>query len=146
VAAILAGISALYAIAALTPLHEAIQIAMGHGAEMIVACIFLHRALGGEQVHPRAERPAYAFARIFILLDDLRLAAGLIASPERRVEYEHAKGGGAWMDLSQIARRFFATDLTLAASLLLIGTLSIPILCFVVHRRRQASRPGLEAG
>lgn len=111
-------LAGLYTLAAFTPLHELIRLSMGHGAELIVSGIFIYRALSGEKAH--GERPAYAFAGLFMLLTDMRFAYGLMTSHERRVEYEMAKGGGGWMDLSLIARTHLGLDLETVAALLLV--------------------------
>ncbi len=139
--AALAGIAAAYSLAAFTPVHELLQLAMGHGTELIIAGIFLHRAISGESIQIRAERPAYAFAAIFILLYDVHFASGLLFSQERRVEYEMAKGGGSWMDFSQIAESYLGTDVRMVAGIFLLCCALPPLACFILHRRRLRS-PG----
>ncbi len=136
--AALAAITAAYSLAAFTSIHEVLRLFMGHGSELIFAGIFLHRAISGERIQIRAERPAYAFAGAFILLHDIHFASGLLLNQERRVEYELAKGGGSWMDFSQIAEIYLGTELKNVAGLFLFCCALPPLLCLIVHRRRAA--------
>jgi hypothetical protein len=129
-------IVAAYTLSAFTPMHEVLQLFMGHGAELIFAGIFLHRALDGEKVRTPAERPLYAFAGCFILLSDLRFALRLLFSAEQRQRYEEAKGGGHWMDFSRIAEEYLGTDLETVAAVFLLCCLLPAVLAFLVHRHR----------
>lgn len=140
----LAVLVALYSVAAFTPLHEILQIFMGHGAELIFAGLFLYRALSGEKIRTPAERPAYAFAGFFILFSDLRFAYGLWSNHERRVEYELAKGGGSWMDFSRIARDYLGVELTTVAAFFLLLCLLVPPAVWLAFRFRSRVREGVD--
>jgi len=135
---VLAAAAGFHAVASFTRLHELLQLFMGHGTELIIAGVFIYRALSGEKVRVQAERPVYAFAGFFILFDNVRFAGGLLTSHERRVEYELAKGGGAWMDLSQIAADFVHTDLAPVAGFLLLLTIAVPFVTLYAFRKREA--------
>jgi len=130
-------LAAVHAFAAFTSLHEMVELAAGHGAELIVAGIFLYRAMSGEKIRAEAERYAYAFAGAFILFDNVRLMSGLMTSHERRVEYELAKGGGAWMDLSRIGAEYLHVDLVPLAGFFLVLTFVVPFLALYCFRNRK---------
>lgn len=129
-------IAAAYTLAAFTPVHQVLQLFMGHGAELIFAGIFLYRALTGEKLRTPAERPLYAFVGCFILLSDLRFAFRLLFSSEQRQLYEEAKGGGHWMDFSRIAEEYLRTDLETVAAAFLLCCLLPAVLPFLVYRHR----------
>ena len=140
---VLAGSVVLYSLAAFTPFHEALQLLMGHGAELVFAGIFLYRALSGEKIRVAGERSAYAFAGLFLFLSDVRFALGLMTSHEKRVEYELAKGGGAWMDFSRLADEFLHAPLQSVAALFLVGCILAPATCLVVYLQRERIREGI---
>jgi len=129
------GLAGLYALFALTPLHELLIGFMGHGAELLFAGIFLYRALSGSAVKVRTERPLYAFLAFFIVASDARFAAGLVRSPLERELYAEAKGGGDWMDFSQLARGI-GLELETVAGLFFLLTLAVLPLAWWVFRRR----------
>jgi hypothetical protein len=104
-------VAGLYALAAWTPLHDPVITAMGHGAELIVAGVFLHRAASGRACHHGAERVAYGFVGWFVTFDNLRFARRLVTSPFHREMYEQAKGGGHWMDFSVLAEQYLRVPL-----------------------------------
>jgi hypothetical protein len=139
---VLADLTALYSLLAWTPAHEAAIVLGGHGSELVFAGIFLHRAVSGEGLKTRAERPAYAFVAFFTLLFDVRFALRLIASPLERAIYEEAKGGGHWMDFSRLADDYLHASLPVVALLFLLACALPPLLAVLAHRYR----PQLEIG
>jgi hypothetical protein len=142
--AALAVLTAAYSLAAWTPLHEVLHLFMGHGFELIFAGIFLYRAVSGEKIKVRAERPLYAFAGFFLLLCGIRFAWRLIYSPEHRMMYEQAKGGGHWMDFSRIAEEYLHTDLAPVAGFFMLCCILPPIVVLLVYRNRDSIRSFLE--
>jgi len=116
-----------YTLAAFTPVHEAIEVAMGHGSELIFAGIFLYRALDGRACRVPAERPLYAFCAFFILLNDVVFALGLLTSASKVADYEDAKGGGHWMDFSRLAEDFLHVDLQAVAFFFLLACVLVPV-------------------
>jgi hypothetical protein len=135
--AAVAGLAGLYTLVALTPLHEQLIGFMGHGTELIFAAIFLYRALSGSAVRLPVERPLYAFVGWFILASDVRFALGLIWNPAERQLYADAKGGGDWMDFSQIAR-FFGAELEAVAGIFCVMALLVVPATWAVYRHRHA--------
>jgi hypothetical protein len=136
----LAGVVALggvaYVLVAVTRVHELLQIAAGHGAELVVAGWFLYRALAGTGLRVEAERPAYAFSACFILLGDVRFAWGLFSSATQRAAYAAAKGGGDWMDFSRLAREYLGTGLEQVSAAFLVMTLAVPVVVVWIHTSR----------
>ena len=128
-----------YTLAAFTPVHEAIEVAMGHGSELIFAGIFLYRALDGRACRVPAERPLYAFCAIFILLSDVAFALGLLTSPSKVADYEDAKGGGHWMDFSRLAEEYLHVDLQAVAFFFLLACVLVPVAAVAAQRRSAAS-------
>jgi hypothetical protein len=124
-----------YTLAAFTPVHEAIAVAMGHGSELVFAGIFLYRALDGRACRVPSERPLYAFCAFFILLHDVVFALGLLTSASKVADYEDAKGGGHWMDFSRLAEEFLHVDLQAIAFFFLLACVLVPV--FAVWAQRQ---------
>ncbi len=120
-----------YTLVAFTPLHEAIEIAMGHGSELIFAGIFLYRALTGSACRVPAERPLYAFCALFILLSDAAFALSLLTSSARVADYEDAKGGGHWMDFSRLADDYAHVDLQAIVFVFLIAVVLVPFAAYL---------------
>jgi hypothetical protein len=113
-----------YSAALLMSGADAVIIAMGHGAELLFATVFIHRAVSGRACHHDAERPLYAWIGFHIVFHDMRFAWGLLTNPFQREMYEQAKGGGHWMDFSRLAEGHFGVSLEAVAAGFLV-------LCFL---------------
>ena len=124
-----------YTLVAFTPLHEAVEIAMGHGSELIFAGIFLYRALTGNACRAPGERPLYAFCAFFILLNDVVFALSLLTSAASVADYEEAKGGGHWMDFSRLAEDYVHVDLQAIVFLFLIAVVLVPFAAYLASTR-----------
>lgn len=122
VVATIAGYSALV----FTAGHEVVMIAMGHGAELFFAGLFLHRALSGRACHHAAERVLYAWVGFHVVFHGLRFAYGLVTSSFQREMYAAAKGGGHWMDFSRLADEFFGVPLEAVAGVFFVLCLLPP--------------------
>ncbi len=128
---------ALYSVAVFTPTRDLLITAMGHGAELIIAGVFLYRALSGSQILRSQERPLYAFLGAYIVLADAWFAYNLIASPEHRAAYEEAKGGGHRMDFSLIAEEHLHVRLAVVAASFLLACAMPVLAAFLFHRYGQ---------
>jgi len=124
--ALVAALTAIYALLLATSGHEIAMVAMGHGGELVFATLFLHRALSGRGCKLEAERPLYAWIGFHIVFHDLRFAWGLLTSGFAREMYEDAKGGGHWMDFSRLAEEFFRVPLETVAFFFLLMCLLPP--------------------
>lgn len=89
----LAGLAGLYASIVFSDWSEVLILAMGHGTELIIAGIFLYRAMSGNSVLRVDERPAYAMAGFLILFYDVGFAWGLTTDEFARELYDEGKGG-----------------------------------------------------
>jgi hypothetical protein len=125
---------AVYSVAVFTPIRDLLITAMGHGTELIIAGVFLYRAVCGRQVLRSEERPLYAFLGLYLILADAWFACRLIASPEHREAYEEAKGGGHQMDFSLIAEEHLHVRLAVVAAIFLLAC-AVPVAAaFLFHR------------
>jgi hypothetical protein len=131
----------LYSVLVFTAAGDVAMIAMGHGAELVFAALFLHRALSGNACHHAAERAAYAWIGFHIVFHDLRFAFGLLTNGFQREMYEAAKGGGHWMDFSRLADEYFGVSLQAVAAAFLFLCLLPPAIALAVS----ALRPELAA-
>lgn len=124
----------IYSVAAFSPLRELLILAMGHGMELVIAGIFVYRAMSGSQILRGEERPLYAFLGLYLILSDALFAGGLIASHEHRADYEDAKGGGHAMDFSRIAEDHLHVRLEVVAGLFLLICVVPMFVAFLAHR------------
>jgi hypothetical protein len=109
------GLATGYTAALLTSFAGVAIVAMGHGAELAFATLFIHRAVTGNACHHAVERPLYAWIGLHIVSHDMRFAWGLLSNPFQRELYEDEKGGGHWMDFSQLAEQFHVSLEAIAA-------------------------------
>ena len=123
----------LYSVAAFTPLHGLLGAAMGHGAELLVAGIFLYRALSGSQVLRREERPLYACLGLCLLFGCSRSAFELVTSEAHREAY-HVVHGDLVMDLDAIADEYLHWPLERVAGLYLLACILTPVAAFLAYR------------
>ncbi|PRQ04184.1 hypothetical protein ENSA5_10220 [Enhygromyxa salina] len=130
---------ALFMVVAVSPAHRHLIVLMGHGNELIIATVFIYRALSGAAIKLPAERPLYAACGLFIVFESLRFGFGLMTSEALREIYEQAKGGGHVMDFSRLAGEFAVRVKTLAA-LFFMSALALPGLAFLLFRYRERIR------
>lgn len=131
-------VAGVHVILGFTRAHEAIQLAAGHLSELVFAGWFLWRALDGSALRTRAERPAYAFAGSFLVLNAITFAWKLATSEAARAEYGAAKGGGHWMDFSRLASEFLGWELDTVARLYLVAAVVTPGLVALAWHARSA--------
>jgi hypothetical protein len=129
-------LAALYSWTAFTDVHQILGLFMGHGTELIIAGIFLYRAISGSAILEALERPLYAFVAFFILFEDIRFSYQLSTSQVHRIMYEDAKGGGHWMDFSRISEEFLGVELSTVAVAFLICCILTPIAVVGVFKCR----------
>jgi hypothetical protein len=139
-----ASAAAVWAVLLASGADELVILVCGHAFELMFVVLFAARAISGNGVRGAADRAAYAFAATFVWSTNLALAWGLAFRHEARVEYELAKGGGAWMDLSRIAREFAGLSLESVAGFYLIVVLLVPVAVRFVDRIRAAARSAVD--
>lgn len=133
---VLAAFTLLHVAIAATAAHEALHLAAGHGAEIVFAVIFLWRGVTGRACHVRLEQPLYVMAGTFLLVHLAVFAGELASSPAARDDYENAKGGGGWMDLSRLAV-MTGSDVASLAGLLVVAALAAPLVVWAAVRRSE---------
>ncbi len=126
-------LTGLYTLAAFTPIHEMLFVAMGHGFELIFAAIFLYRALTRWGCRYPIERPLYAMLGFFIVLFNLRFAWMLQFSDVFRELYLLGKGG-IDHDLVRLARDFFHTDFATVVGVYGFFVIVTPAVPFLLYR------------
>jgi len=141
--AVLAGAVVVHGLLAYTRGHRVLILFMGHGTEVLLAGVFLYRALSGSAVRLRIERPLYAFCGFFILICDVIFALGLITNPLNRARYESARAAGHWMDFRRIAEHHLHVDLSVVAAVLLVCCVVAPVLSFLAFRYQARLRAAL---
>ncbi len=114
--ALIVGLTCVYSLLLFSPAHEGVILAMGHGAELGFAALFLYRAFTGRACHHAVERAAYAWIGFHIVIHDALFAHGLATSALAREIYGDAKGGGHWMDFSRLAGEFLQVPLAYVAA------------------------------
>jgi hypothetical protein len=133
----------VYPVLAFTIWSDTLIVALGHGTELIIAAIFLYRAMSGRSIIQPAERPVYAFLGFFIVIYNVAFNYQLITSTTFRFEYEYAKGG-MQMDYSVLAGEYFHTGLVTVAKVFLILALATPFISLAIHLVR-TQRAGISA-
>jgi len=133
-------LTAIYTLFALSPIHEMLFVAMGHGFELLFAMIFLYRALSGWGCRYAIERPLYAMLGFFIVLFNMRFAWQLQFNDVFRELYLMGKGG-IDHDLVRLARDFFHTDLATVVGLYGFLVILAPVVPFVLYRYRSQRFP-----
>lgn len=126
---------AAYGVTAFTDLHRALELAAGHGMELILAGVFLFRSWTGRSVVHAVERPLYAACGVFMILGNLSLSWGLMTDVDARTVYGMAKGGGHWMDLDRLALDFLGLGLPTVAFVLFAACWVTPPAVFWIASR-----------
>jgi rubredoxin len=125
---------AIHTLFSFTSIHSVIILFMGHGTELIIAGIFIYRALTGRTVVHAFERPLYGIIGFFIVFADLALAYNLLTSASFREEYAGAKGGDIDMDFVRIAADHLHTSMTPVVIFFLACCLLCLVLSFLAFR------------
>lgn len=89
-----------------SPKHEALCVYMGHGAEIMIACFCILRALIGATArsHGAAERYLNMVFGLYVLGRNLFLSADIMFSDVGRMVYDMQKGGHVQGDFRTLAQ------------------------------------------
>jgi hypothetical protein len=134
---ILIGLIIFHASLAFSEFNEMLILFMGHGAELIIATVFIYRGLSNTAIVHQIERPLYATLGFYIVFHDIGFAWKLIYNSGYRVEYEAQKGGYHFGDFSRIAEWHMGTDLSVVAGFFLLCCLLVPVLGFLLWRYQE---------
>jgi hypothetical protein len=133
---LVAGFAFLHALLVWSGGDRAVITAMGHGTELLIAALFVHRALSGRGCTLAAERPLYAWIGLHIVLHDMGFAWGLMTSDRARELYGSAKGGGHWMDFDILANQVLHVPLEAVAAVFFAACLTTPLVPLLAHLQR----------
>lgn len=124
-ASLRAGLMALlmvsYPALAFGPLHEVVQLSSGHVFELVVAGLFLERALSGGLTTSSSERLLYGVLGWYLIGRNLGLTLSLAISAGARTDYQQSGSFGTTNDYLRLAEELqcsletLATVMTLAA-------------------------------
>ena len=123
------GVALFWTLAMVTPLHDVMILAMGHGAELLFAGYAWHKCLTGN-CRSETERWLFGACSVFVLLSAWTFGYKLLASSLFRRQYEQAKGGGHWMDFSRIAEQHLHVDLSIVAATFWLLTALTPVVAY----------------
>jgi hypothetical protein len=140
-AAVVAGIG-LYALAALTRLHEALFLLAGHLGELGFAAYAFSRAMDGGFTGTMAERCAHSGVGCYLVGRVGALAIGLLTSEAARDAYSSNGSFGLENDLLRFSREALHTHSTAPGALLLLG-IAAGIVLWTVLKAAQGSRADL---
>lgn len=118
-----------------TSLHLMLTSGAGHLMELLIAGIFLYRAIKGSAITHAIERPLYAGLGFFLVFRSARLCTRLMTSAEFQMDYAEGKGGYIRSDLIILAEDFFGTGVEVPAFLLLVLSLATPVLAYLFYRK-----------
>jgi hypothetical protein len=124
--------AAFYLLVMFSHLRLLLITSMGHGAELIVASLFLYRAISGQSILVRAERPLYATVALMIFGLDLRFYARLLLASEAQADYREGFDGRS-NDLVRIAEEFLHVQLHSVVIVFLILCLLAPGAVLLYH-------------
>jgi len=130
-----ATLAVCFALVDMSRWHRAVMFEMGHGTELIVAIIFLYRALSGVAVKTPLERPLYAGVGFFLVLHNLRFAWGLMTDSYKRELYSEGKASVDMMDFTKLMHMTATSVETVAAFHLMVTLAVIPLACVLFHYR-----------
>ncbi len=130
----LIAVACIHALFSYTSIHSILIIFMGHGTELVIAGLFIYRALTGRAVVHAVERPLYGIIGFFIVFSDLAFAYRLLTSAAFRAEYASAKGGDIDMDFARIAGDYLHVSMNSVVLVFFICCLLCLVLSFLAFR------------
>ncbi|MEN9247462.1 MAG: hypothetical protein Q6L50_03400 [Gloeomargarita sp. GMQP_bins_120] len=113
---------------------EGLVVAMGHGMELLLAGLFLLRALTGWACQQPGEQTLYGILGFFVLVYDLHFAWQLLFDAQVRAWYLQGKGGLLDQDVVRLAQEFLGVDLALVVVLLGLSCLVTPLVAWGLYR------------
>ncbi len=127
----------------LTTGHSVVILFMGHGTELLIATLFIYRALSGRSIINEAERPLYAIIGFYITFYDIDMAHKLLTDLSSMAEYMDGKGGELDNDFVVIAQEYLHVDVRSVVIFFLICSLLPPIISYLSFRYEQYIYAGI---
>ncbi len=126
----------IYGVMAFTRLHDDLIVAMGHGLELGMGCLFLFRAVTASNCRTQAEPPIYGFLGAGLWWGTVMYAQGLAFDAQVRARYVDPRG--ITPDWVILARHYTDGSVATVAQVFLLGC--VGMLALVVwaslHRER----------
>jgi hypothetical protein len=127
----------------LTSGHSVLILFMGHGTELMIATLFIYRALSGRSIVHAAERPLYAIIGFFITFFDIHMAYKLLTDLSYMAEYMDGKDGDLDNDFVVIAQDYLHIDIRSVVIFFFICALLPPIISYLSFRYEQYIHSGI---
>ncbi len=132
----------LYVLVAHTWLRELLFVFMGHGFELVIAAVFLYRALSGSAVLNPLERPLYGILGWFMVLIGIRFSWLLLTDQTFIWEYRRGKMG-VHNDFIRLGEELLGVGLSAVTVCYLLLCLFTPALAVLVAFYRKPIWPAL---
>jgi hypothetical protein len=130
----LAVVTILHAFLSYTDANTVIILFMGHGTELLIAGLFIYRALSGRSIIHPWERPLYAVIGFFIVFFDINFVYRLLRDAGFREEYLEGIGGVLDNDFLRIARDHMHVKMDSVVHFFLFCCIATPILSYLAFR------------
>jgi len=130
----------IYPLVAFTAAREIWQLAAGHLGELILAAVFLARALSGGFTQSRLERTLYATLGWFVLGSNLALTIGLASDAAKRVAYSGSGSYGLRNDYLRLADQLGWRVESIATLMTVLALLVVPMIAGLWYVQR-STRP-----
>ena len=116
-----------YPVLAFGPLREVVLLSSGHIFELVIAGLFLERALSGGLTSSQAERLLYSVVGWFLVGRNAVLTLGLTLSPAARADYEESGSFGTTNDYVRLAEALECRLQLIAACMTLAALAAAPL-------------------
>ncbi len=116
-----------YPALAFGPLRETLHLASGHLFELVVAGLFLERALSGGFSSSQAERLLYGVLGWFLIGRNVSLSLALALSPTARADYSQSGSFGTTNDYVRLARELDCSLEALSVGTALLALATAPL-------------------
>ncbi len=133
----LIAISIIHVILSLTVWHSVLIVFMGHGFELIIATLFIYRALSARSIIHTIERPMYSIIGFYIFFYDLVFAYKMLTNLSYEAEYLDSKDGDIDPDFLVIAREHLGVSMRSVVFFFLFCCFLPPVVSFLCHRYEQ---------
>lgn len=129
----------VYGVMALTQLHQDLVVAMGHGLELGMGCLFLFRAVTAANCRTPAEPPIYGFLGAGLWWATVKYAQDLAFSAQSRARYIDPRG--LTPDWVILAERYTGGSVATVAQVFLLGCVGMLALVVWASLHREQWQP-----
>jgi hypothetical protein len=129
----------MYGVMAFTRLHDDLIVAMGHGLELGMGCLFLFRAVTASNCRTQAEPPIYGFLGAGLWWGTVMYAQGLAFDAQVRARYVDPRG--ITPDWVILARHYTDGSVATVAQVFLLGCVGMLALVVWASLHREQWQP-----